>query len=154
MYVGRSVKSESLKRRRGKARLVALVAEEDHVPVDISAEGRIRVTGRRVKTPLEDVAWHEVRVGDDTVAFTLSLGPDVDQHRSGGDCVTRRSRIEPLQPFASRGEQLIDRHPCTALGHGRVNLSASVTGVQVRDVVSAHRGFRGRSAKPQFRRSV
>ena len=44
-----------LKGRRGETRLVALVAAEDHVPVDISAEGRIRVTGRRVKTPLEDV---------------------------------------------------------------------------------------------------
>jgi hypothetical protein len=68
-----------------EARLVALVAEEDHVPVDIAAEGRIRVTGHGVETPLEDVSRYEVRVGDDAVALALSLGPDVDQHGSGGD---------------------------------------------------------------------
>jgi hypothetical protein len=141
------VKPELLKGRRGETRLVALVAEEDHVPIDISAEGRISVPGRRVKTPLEDVSRHEMRVGDDAVALTLSLGPDVDQHRSGGDCVTCRDGIEPLQPTAGRGEQLIDRHPGTAFGHGAMNVSAFVTVVWLRGargVVSARGGFRGR----------
>jgi hypothetical protein len=53
-----------MKGRRGEARLVALIAEEDHAPVGIAADGRIRVTGHRVETPLEDVARYEVRVGE------------------------------------------------------------------------------------------
>jgi hypothetical protein len=137
-----------------EARLVALVAEEDHVPVDIAAEGRIRVTGHGVETPLEDVSRYEVRVGDDAVALALSLGPDVDQQGSGGDRVARRSRVEPLQPTASRGEQLVDRRPCTAFVHDAMNVSASGMGVEVRGVVSARGGSRGRSGEPQVRRSV
>ena len=95
------------------------------MPVDISAEGGIRMAGRWVESPLEDVARHELRVGDDAVALTLSLGPDIDQHRPGGDRVTRRRGIEPLQPTTSCGEQLVDRHPSTAFGHGGVNVSSS-----------------------------
>jgi hypothetical protein len=90
------VKSELLKGRGGEARLVALVAEEDYVPADVSAQGRVTVTRRGVETPLEDVARDEMRVGDDAVAVALALGPDVDHQRSGGDRVACRDGIEPL----------------------------------------------------------
>src|SRR5436190_4056006 len=90
LHVGRALEAELLQRRGGEARLVALVADEDHVPVQVAAERRFAVARRRIEAPLEHVAGYEVRSRDHAVALALELRADVEEKGAGAGRLARR----------------------------------------------------------------
>src|SRR5437899_5531448 len=69
--VGRAFDPELLERGRGEARLVALVAHHDDLTGRVG-DGRIPPLGRRICTPLQHVAGHQVRAGHHTITGPLA----------------------------------------------------------------------------------
>ena len=87
------------------------------MPVEVGPERRIAVAGRGVQAPLQRVARDEPRAGNDAIALTLTLGADVDQHRTIGHRLQRLMRPEPAEPAPGAVEQLVDRRAGRALRH-------------------------------------
>src|SRR3954454_5193335 len=87
--IGR-VEAEPSQVRRGEARLVALVADHDHLAIATGQLG-VAVLAGGIESPLEDVAGHERRLGDQTVARPLRVRSDVDQQGAS----TRRPQRLP-----------------------------------------------------------
>src|ERR1700754_3709799 len=88
--------AQILKRGRGQAAAVAVLAENDHLEVEVVGESEPEVAAG-VQAPLEDVALDDDRAGDLAVLGTLRLGPDVDQYRAPGGRSGRRPRLESAQ---------------------------------------------------------
>src|SRR3954468_1962848 len=109
--VGRPTEPQALEGGCREARLLPLVANEDHVTIQVVAEAWIAVSRRRVEAPLEYVAGKEVRAWNDAVDLALTLGANVNQHRARYDGVACLLRIESSQSLARRVEQLMDRRP-------------------------------------------
>src|SRR5688572_13595096 len=80
-----SIQAEAPQRRRGQARLVALVAEDDHDQVAPRQLGTAVPTGR-IEPPFEDVPRDLRGAGDLAVLESLGVGTDVDERgpRLGG----------------------------------------------------------------------
>jgi hypothetical protein len=109
-------------RRRGETRLVALVAEQDQLPLCV-AHSLVAPPRGGVTSPLEHVSGNEDSPRDAAVALALGVRADVEEHRSSADRLDGLARIEPSQPAARPGEQLLDRHrDIFAAGDGPVGL--------------------------------
>jgi hypothetical protein len=106
--IGRAGEAEILQRRGRQARLIALVADEDDVTIEIAAEGRVAMPGSRIDTPFEHIAGAATSAGDQPVALSLTVGTDVDEHRT----LTRRIEglpgRNPVKPPAGCRNEVVD----------------------------------------------
>jgi hypothetical protein len=108
LEVGSAGEAEIVQRRGRQARLIALVANEDDATIEIAPERRVAAPGSRIDPPLEHVAGAHTRAGDQSVALSLTVGTDVDEHRS----LTRRAKgvpgRNPIEPPAGCRDEVVD----------------------------------------------
>jgi len=108
LEVGRAGEAEILQRRGRQARLIALVANEDDATIEIAPERRVAAPGSRIDPPLEHIAGAHTRARDQSVALSLTVGTDVDEHRS----LTRRAQgvpgRNPIEPPAGCRDEVVD----------------------------------------------
>jgi hypothetical protein len=106
-HVGGQGQPEPLQRRRGKAGLIALVADQHDVQIR-SRDRRVAMRAARIHAPLERVAGDHLRPGYDAVARSLGVAADVDEDGAASGGGIRLLRREPLKPSARLGQHLVD----------------------------------------------
>ncbi len=124
--VGR-VHSQSSKCRSRQARLVSLVAHQDHPSLDVKVEDAAGTGGS--ESPLQHVPVDYERPWDITVACPLLNRPDVDDQRTCGLFGFEGGGCDPQHPGAGGGEQIVDGanviHPITNIRRRSVRRGAS-----------------------------
>jgi hypothetical protein len=128
--IGRAGEAEILQRRGRQARLIALVADEDDVTIEIAAESRVAVPGDRIDTPFEHIAGADTSAGDQPVALSLTVGTDVDEHRT----LTRRIKglpgRNPVKPPAGCRNEVVDSRATGIRQLALLASSAWISGVR------------------------
>jgi len=105
-----------VQRRGGQRRGVPLLTDHDHLQV-VAGDRQPRVAGR-VEAPFEVVALDRDRAGDDAGRRALRRWADVDKYRTVALGGQGRRGVEPVQPGACLGENLVD-----GTGAGRLHQS-------------------------------
>ena len=125
--VGSVRESKILQRGGNKARLVALVAENDQPLAEVSLKEWVAVPGSGVDPPFNDVAWVEPRTGNHAVGLSLKFRTYVNEHRPLPHGVKGVGRLHPFKALTRHRQQIVDRHPNS---HTNANTSTMRDGFQ------------------------
>jgi hypothetical protein len=123
LNIGRPREAQLPHRRRRQTGLIALIAHQDDMVIELRRTG-VAVLTRWIQPPFEDVPWDYQRSRDDPIPRNLRIGANVDQNRPTAHRLQRLSRREPAQAATRSCQKLIDRGSCPDAGlihdpHGR-----------------------------------